>query len=228
MRPTVFLAMYLIAIAAIASVSMYLDAYTGESLTFEYCEFTDSYGFFFICIAIRNNGTKGVIVVDYVVNQTSILHGNPYCGRIEEGELEQPGLPYNWSLGHYYTITAVTARGARFSITEKAVSAETLLTVDNVSWNTASNTTNIVIRNTGVRTRRIAVLYLGTEACHFQDVTCWTDLADGRLLGVGQSTEIILEWPNPLGLSWTGNRTYYFSINPDTGMNKMFNSTAPL
>lgn len=230
MQAKVFFAIYLIAIVGTLSVCIHRSVYTRESLTFAYCEFSESIDT--ILFGVRNNGNAKVIIVDLIINQISILesYGVSPHAEIEAGELQQLGLYWNWTWGYNYTIGVVTARGARFAITEKAIPAENLLTVDNVIWNTASNTTTIIVRNTGVRMRKIMRLYIYTpnrRGWAFCNVTQSTNIPSGLYLAVNQHAELILEWPNSWDQLWTSNTTYQCMIAFETSVGKIVNSTSP-
>ena len=137
------------------------------------------------------------------------------------------GFEYNWTAGQSYTVTLKTARGKVFAITETAVPAGNLLTVEDVSWNSTSKTTVITVRNTGIRTRRIVHLYLGVVSCLFMDVTLSTNIAEGIHLEIDQTCKISLSWANSLASMWENGKTYYCIIDTETGTGKDFTLEAP-
>ncbi|MDH5694819.1 MAG: hypothetical protein OEZ47_17105 [Gammaproteobacteria bacterium] len=229
MQAKVFFAIYMIAMVIGAGVCLYISAYTRESLTFVYCEFhelTNDYRI--IGCSVQNLGNTIMEIVDLRVNSVSTVP--PNYGSVDvvfAGETASLGFEYNWSTGLEYTITLVTARGNRFSHTEIAVSSETLLEIESVSWNSEANTTSIVVRNTGVRTHEITGLLIFKQPNWILPLTDYTDLDGGKSLPINQTITVTLNWPNAFASSWKNGETYRFYIGAETGGSKKFNSTAP-
>ena len=103
----------------------------------------------------------------------------------------------------------------------------TLLDVENVSWNSTTSTTGIVVRNIGTSDAEIVRLYIGNTASNLLEVTFYTDLGTGKVLPVEQIVTVVLSWPNTLDSSWTNGKTYYFRIVPEAGSPKDFTWKAP-
>jgi hypothetical protein len=103
----------------------------------------------------------------------------------------------------------------------------TLLDVENVYWNSDALTTSLVIKNIGTSDAKIARLYVGNTASNEIEVTTSTDLGTGKLLPVGETVLVVLDWPNDLATSWTAGKTYYFKVAPTAGTPKEFTWKAP-
>jgi len=100
--------------------------------------------------------------------------------------------------------------------------------IENVIWDSTTNTTSIIIRNSGTRTRTIIDLYVRRPSDIYTPITpFFTNLGTGKLLSVDQTFTIILRWPNTLDSSWASNQTYCFMIKPKTGISRVFNSSTP-
>jgi flagellin-like protein len=103
----------------------------------------------------------------------------------------------------------------------------TILDIENVYWNSTADTTSITIKNTGTSDAKIVRLYIGNTAANLIEVTTSTDLSTGKLLPVGETLIVVLDWPNALATSWTDGKTYYFKVSPETGTPKEFTWKAP-
>lgn len=231
MRARIFFTLYVIMVATGVIVCLFINAYIRESLTFAYCEFC-SPPFNVIIVGVKNLGTTSVTIIDVHINSVSFaeMAGHSMHQQIEAGETKELGYFFNWSSGSNYNITLITARGSAFSLTETAQSSETLLKIEKVNWNSLTNTTSIIIRNTGIRTRKIIGLYIGKQDSPniYRSITAFfTNLGAGKLLPINQTVTIVFSWPNSLDSSWVSNQTYCFVIKPETGMCKFFNSSTP-
>jgi flagellin-like protein len=104
----------------------------------------------------------------------------------------------------------------------------TILTVENMYWNSTAKTTNIDVKNIGTSDTKIVRLYIGETTSNLLEVTINTDLGTtGKNLPVDQKITIVLDWPNALGSSWTNGKMYYFKIVPETGTEREFTGKAP-
>jgi flagellin-like protein len=105
--------------------------------------------------------------------------------------------------------------------------AGVMLDVENVSWNSATNKTTIVVKNTGTSDTKIVRLYIGSTSDNLIDVSADTNLGTGINLPAGSKIDVVLNWPNDLANMWTSNKYYYFKIAPETGAPKEFSSKSP-
>jgi flagellin-like protein len=102
-----------------------------------------------------------------------------------------------------------------------------MLKDENVYWNVTDSTTHIVVKNIGTSEAKVVHVYVGETAGNRPDVTANTDLGTGKLLPVGDTITIILNWPNALGTAWTPGQTYYFKVAPETGTEILFTAAPP-
>ncbi|MCW4051822.1 MAG: hypothetical protein NWE78_01265 [Candidatus Bathyarchaeota archaeon] len=100
----------------------------------------------------------------------------------------------------------------------------TILSMENVNWNTTESTTRITIRNTGTSHATIVRLYAGITASNLIQVTLSTDIGSGKTLPPEQAVDIVLSWPNALSTSWTSEKVYYFKVVPEAGPELSFQS----
>jgi flagellin-like protein len=100
----------------------------------------------------------------------------------------------------------------------------TILSVENIYWNTTALTTSITIRNIGTSDATIVRLYAGTTTSNLIQVTISTDIGEGKTLPAEQTVIIVLKWPNALSASWTSGKVYYFKVVPVAGAELSFQS----
>jgi flagellin-like protein len=100
----------------------------------------------------------------------------------------------------------------------------TILSVENIYWNTTALTTSITIRNIGTSDATIVRLYAGTTTSNLIQVTISTDIGEGKTLPAEQTVIIVLKWPNALSASWTSGKVYYFRVVPVAGAELSFQS----
>jgi len=94
----------------------------------------------------------------------------------------------------------------------------TILSIENVYWNSTASTTSIVVRNIGTSDARIVRLYIGNTTSNLLDVTITSDLGtSGRVLLVDRVITVVLTWPNDLSSSWIETDRYYFRVVPEVG-----------
>jgi flagellin-like protein len=102
----------------------------------------------------------------------------------------------------------------------------TILSKENVYWNSTSSTTSIVVNNIGTSDATIVRLYVGTSASSLIEVTTSTNLGTGKFLPTKETVNVVLDWPNGLATTWTVGKTYYFKVVPETGTPLEFSATA--
>ncbi len=100
----------------------------------------------------------------------------------------------------------------------------TILSMENIYWNTTAYTTSITVRNIGTSDATIARLYAGIDTSNLIQVTTSTDIGDGKTLPKEQTVIIVLKWPNALSASWTSGEVYYFKVVPIAGAELSFQS----
>lgn len=100
----------------------------------------------------------------------------------------------------------------------------TILSVENIYWNTTALTTSITIRNIGTSDATIVRLYAGTTTSNLIQVTISTDIGEGKTLPAEQTVIVVLKWPNALSASWTSGKVYYFKVVPVAGAELSFQS----
>ena len=100
----------------------------------------------------------------------------------------------------------------------------TILSVENIYWNTTALTTSITIRNIGTSDATIVRLYAGTTTSNLIQVTISTDIGEGKTLPAEQTVIVVLKWPNALSASWTSGKVYYFRVVPVAGAELSFQS----
>jgi flagellin-like protein len=105
--------------------------------------------------------------------------------------------------------------------------AGVMLDIENVNWNSATNNTTIVVKNTGTSDTKIVRLYIGNTSDNLIDVTANASLGTGVNLPAGSKIDVVLSWPNGLADMWTSNKYYYFKVVPETGVPKEFTSKSP-
>lgn len=108
----------------------------------------------------------------------------------------------------------------------QTTTAGTILGYENVNWNSADSTTNIVIANIGTSDARIVRLYVGASASKMIEVTTSTNLGTGKFLPTKEILTVVLDWPNDLDINWTEGKTYYFKVVPETGTPLEFQKAA--
>jgi len=106
--------------------------------------------------------------------------------------------------------------------------AGVMLDVENVSWDSAANTTTIVVKNTGTSDAKIVRLYIGNTSDNLIDVTTNTIIDAGGLLPVNEKLNMVLSWPNSLRTIWESNKHYHFKVVPETGTPKEFSWKSPV
>lgn len=100
----------------------------------------------------------------------------------------------------------------------------TVLSMENISWNTTNSTTSITIRNIGTSHATIVRLYAGETDSNLIHVTVSTDIYAGKTLPAEQAVIIVLNWPNALSASWTSGEIYHFKVVPEAGAELSFQS----
>ena len=100
----------------------------------------------------------------------------------------------------------------------------TILSVENIYWNTTALTTSITIRNIGTSDATIVRLYAGITTSNLIQVTISTDIGEGKTLPAEQTVIVVLKWPNALSASWTSGKVYYFRVVPVAGAELSFQS----
>jgi len=220
-----------------------VTAYTRESLVFLDYLFSDRFDIIFM--EVENVGYSNVRLVDLQVNHASVISDPEGVLTIDAKSSAPLGIPYSWSSGQRYTLTLVTSRGNVFSMSEVAPQRQLPLEMENIYWDSSTNTTTITVRNVGTEERKIIHLYLfdsneswtDGQPAHMRGtyrwVTLFTDIDDGKAVNVNQTAQITLYWPNrlyyynsPLYV-WTSGENYHFQIVPETGPLTEFASLAP-
>jgi flagellin-like protein len=81
----------------------------------------------------------------------------------------------------------------------------------------ARNRTEFTVGNSGKATTHIARIYMGNASGNMIDLTAYSDIGTGKLLGGGSVVTITVTWPNTLANGWEAGKTYYFRISPTPG-----------
>ena len=102
----------------------------------------------------------------------------------------------------------------------------TILSWENVYWNSTDSTTSIVVSNIGTSDATIVRLYIGATASQLIEVTTSTNLGTGEFLPTKGTVTVTLDWPNGLATTWTVGKTYYFKVVPETGTPLEFSRAA--
>ena len=236
MQAKVFFTIYIIAMVTGASACL-LVAYTKESLVFVDYLFNDRFNS--IDIWVENVGYSNTRLVDLQVNHVSVMSDPEGLLTIDAKSSTSLGIPYNWSSRHRYTLTLVTSRGSVFSMSEVAPQKQPPLEVENVYWDSATNTTTITVRNVGTEECKIINLCLVGSSETWIDgqpyyvhglyswVTANTAIDEGIVVDVNQTGEITLDWPNVYASFWVSDEIYHFIIVTETGPFTDFTSRAP-
>ncbi|MDH5448016.1 MAG: hypothetical protein OEY24_06660 [Candidatus Bathyarchaeota archaeon] len=219
-----FFGIYIITVVIIASACIYISAYARESLVFVSCEFNDRYDF--INMEVKNTGNTNMKIVDLQINHVSLWDNPNGSITVDAGKTQSLGVMYNWSSGHSYSLTIVTAHGNTFSLLETALQRELPLEIEDIFWDSTENKTTIVVKNIGTRERKIIGLELTDALPMYCMVTSYTNIDIGKLVPVNQTATIVLNSSNHFPLAWTNGETYYFSITPETGPFTIFTSEA--
>jgi flagellin-like protein len=107
--------------------------------------------------------------------------------------------------------------------------AGVMLDVENVSWDSAANTTTIVVKNTGTSDAKIVRVYMGTTKENLLNLTSYSDIGTGKtLVAQGGTATIVIDWPNNLGTIWESNKYYHFNVVPEIGTPKEFSRKSPV
>lgn len=95
--------------------------------------------------------------------------------------------------------------------------AGTLFQIQNVYWDTGTNTTKIDIQNYGTSIVEIVAVYVGVSSQNTLDVTLYTDVEDGVTIKVDDFETVTLDWPNAFETMWTSGEKYYFKVAAQSG-----------